>query len=98
MIDLKLVQKNPEVLAKALADRQSSLRVEDFLALDGRRRALLAEVEALKNQRNTASGQVAALKREGKDASHMMEELSALSDRIKALDAQTAEAKAAVEE
>ena len=98
MIDLKLVQKNPEVLAKALADRQSSLRVEDFLALDGRRRALLAEVEALKNQRNTASGQVAALKREGKDASHMMEELGALSDRIKALDAQTAEAKAAVEE
>lgn len=97
MIDLKLVQKNPEVLAKALADRQSSLRVEDFLALDGRRRALLAEVETLKNQRNTASGQVAALKREGKDASHMMEELGALSDRIKALDAQTAEAKAAVE-
>ena len=98
MIDLKLVQKNPEVLAKALADRQSSLRVEDFLALDGRRRALLAEVEALKNQRNTASGQVAALKREGKDASHMMEELGALSDRIKALDVQTAEARAAVEE
>ena len=97
MIDLKLVQKNPEVLAKALADRQSSLRVEDFLALDGRRRALLAEVETLKNQRNTASGQVAALKREGKDASHMMEELGALSDRIKALDAQTADAKAAVE-
>ena len=38
MIDLKLVQKNPEVLAKALADRQSNLRVEDFLILDGRRR------------------------------------------------------------
>lgn len=98
MIDLKLVQKNPEVLAKALADRQSSLRVEDFLTLDGRRRALLAEVESLKNQRNSASAQVAAIKREGGDPSHMMEELGALSDRIKALDAQTAEAKAAVEE
>ena len=95
MIDLKLVQKNPEVLAKALADRQSSLRVEDFLTLDGRRRALLAEVESLKN---SASAQVAAIKREGGDPSHMMEELGALSDRIKALDAQTAEAKAAVEE
>ena len=98
MIDLKLVQKNPEVLAKALADRQSNLRVEDFLILDGRRRALLAEVESLKNQRDSASAQVAAIKREGGDASHMMEELGALSDRIKALDAQTAEAKAAVED
>ena len=68
MIDLKLVQKNPEVLAKALADRQSNLRVEDFLILDGRRRALLAEVESLKNQRNSASAQVAAIKREGGDA------------------------------
>ena len=46
MIDLKLVQKQPEVLAKALADRQSPLKVDEFLELDGRRRALLAEVES----------------------------------------------------
>lgn len=98
MIDLKLVQKQPDILAKALADRQSSLSVDDFLALDGRRRALLAEVETLKNQRNVASNQVAALKREGKDASAMLAELGALAERIKALDVQTAEAKAAVEE
>ena len=50
MIDLKLVQKQPEVLAKALADRQSPLKVDEFLELDGRRRALLAEVESLKQQ------------------------------------------------
>ena len=98
MLDLKLLQKQPEVVAKALADRQSSLSVDDFLALDGRRRALLAEVETLKNQRNVASNQVAALKREGKDASAMLAELGALAERIKALDVQTAEAKAAVEE
>lgn len=98
MIDLKLVQKQPDILAKALADRQSSLSVDDFLALDGRRRALLAEVETLKNQRNVASNQVAALKREGKDASAMLAELGTLAERIKALDVQTAEAKAAVEE
>ena len=33
MIDLKLVQKQPEVLAKALADRQSPLKVDEFLEL-----------------------------------------------------------------
>ena len=48
-------------------------------------------------QQNAASRQVAQIKREGGDASHMMEELGALSARIKALDVQTAEAKAAVE-
>ena len=54
MIDLKLVQKNPELLAKALADRHSSLSVDEFLTLDGRRRALLADfpdAEILQEQR-----------------------------------------------
>ena len=54
-------------------------------------------MESLKQQQNAASRQVAQIKREGEDASHMMEELGALSARIKALDVQTAEAKAAVE-
>lgn len=97
MIDLKLVQKQPEVLAKALADRHSDLDVADFLTLDGRRRALLAEVEALKSKRNAASAQVAALKRENKDAGPLLAELSGLSERIKELDGATAQARADVE-
>lgn len=97
MIDLKLVQKQPEVLAKALADRHSDLDVNAFLTLDARRRALLAEVESLKNRRNTASGQVAVLKREGKDAAPLLAELGGLSERIKELDIQTAQARADVE-
>ena len=91
------MQKQPEVLAKALADRHSELDVNEFLSLDARRRALLAEVEALKSRRNTASGQVAALKREGQDAGPLLAELGGLSDRIKELDGQTAQAKADVE-
>ena len=98
MIDLKLVQKQPEVLAKALADRHSDLCVDQFLELDARRRALLTEVEELKSRRNAASGEVAACKREGRDATTLLQELGALSERIKALDAETVTAKAAVEE
>ena len=33
MIDLKLVQKQPEILGKALADRHSDLDVNEFLRL-----------------------------------------------------------------
>ncbi|MDR1776813.1 MAG: serine--tRNA ligase [Desulfovibrio sp.] len=97
MLDLKLVQKQPDILADALAARRSDLNVEEFLALDKRRRALLAEVETLKNRRNTASGQVAAIKREGGDASTMLAQLGALSDRVKSLDALAAQARADVE-
>ncbi|MDE5879435.1 MAG: serine--tRNA ligase [Desulfovibrio sp.] len=94
MIDLKLAQKQPEVVEKALAERHSNLDMREFRALDERRRALLAEVEALKGQRNAASDEVAAIKRAGGDASDRFAALGALSERIKALDAEVAEVKA----
>ena len=97
MIDLKLVQRQPEVLAKALADRHSGISVDAFLELDGRRRSLLTEVEGLKSKRNEASAQVAALKRSGQDAAPLLTELSSLSDRIKELDGETAQARNDVE-
>lgn len=97
MIDMKLAQKDPETLAKALASRHSPLNVADFTALDERRRAILAEVENLKGERNRASAQVARIKREGGDPAGMFAELAALSDRIAALDAEAAKARADVE-
>ena len=93
MLDLKLVQKQPEILERNLKVRHSKLSIEDFQKLDGKRRALIAEVETLKSERNKASQEVALLKREGKDASARIAELGGLSDRIKALDAETEEAR-----
>lgn len=63
MLDLKLLQKQPEVVAAALAARHSAISLDEFLDLDRRRRAALAEVEALKSKRNTESAEVAAAKR-----------------------------------
>lgn len=97
MIDIKFAQRNPEALAEALSKRNSPLNVKDFLALDGRRREILSQVEELKGERNRASAEVARMKRAGEDASHLFADLSALSDRIAALDAQALEARTAVE-
>ena len=55
MLDLKLLQKNPEVVAAALAKRHSPLNMRTFEELDNKRRELLAQVEALKAERNRAS-------------------------------------------
>jgi seryl-tRNA synthetase len=88
MLDLRLLQKQPELVAAALAARHSSLSVEEFLALDGRRRAALSEVEALKNRRNVESAEVARLKKNGGDISGLVSRLGGLSDRIQALDAE----------
>ena len=93
MLDLKLLQKQPEVVAKALADRHSSISVDEFLELDARRRAALTEVETLKSKRNSESAEVARRKRAGEDASELVAELGKLSDRIKELDAEASDIK-----
>ncbi|MDO5537488.1 MAG: serine--tRNA ligase [Desulfovibrionaceae bacterium] len=98
MLDLKRIQKQPEVLAKALKDRHSSLTIEEFQKMDAERRAYIAEVEELKSRRNQASQEVARMKRAGQDATALLADLGELSARIKALDVKTDEARARVED
>ena len=94
VLDLKLLQKNPEVVAAALAKRHSPLSMRTFEELDNKRRELLAQVEALKAERNRASAEVARLKRNGEDAEAFIASLSDLSSRISALDGATEAVKA----
>ena len=86
MLDLKLLQRDPASVARALALRGSSIDVAEFTALDERRRALLQESESLKGERNTVSAEVAALKRSGGDAAALIERMGSVNARIKALD------------
>ncbi|MDL2316173.1 serine--tRNA ligase [Desulfovibrio sp. OttesenSCG-928-A18] len=98
MLDLKLLQREPELVARALADRGSSLDVAEFTALDARRRALLGEVEALKAERNSVSAQVAERKRAGQDAADLIERMGEVNARIKALDQELETAQAGLDD
>lgn len=96
MLDLKLLQKNPEAVAGALKNRGSDISIDDFKSMDEKRRALLTEVEQLKSERNAISQEVAQIKRSGGDASALMQKASELGERIKTLDVDTEEIKAAL--
>ncbi len=89
MLDLKIMQKEPEKIAKALNDRNSNIDIQDFIDLDSKRRIALVEVETLKSQRNSSSAKVAQMKKNGEDVSKITEELGLLSDKIKSLDIET---------
>jgi len=86
MLDLKLLQRNPERVVKALALRHSSIRVDEFTILDERRRTLIAEAESLKNERNTVSAEVGKVKKAGGDAGTLIERMGSVNARIKELD------------
>lgn len=94
MLDLRLLQNNPEIVAKALAARGSDIKVSDFSSLDERRRSLLAEVEKLKSDRNRISSEVGKAKREGRNADDIIASMGDINERIKALDQETETVKA----
>lgn len=59
MFDINLIRENPDLVRKALADRQaSSEAVDQVLALDEQRRQLIQKVESLKAERNAVSKEI----------------------------------------
>lgn len=97
MIDIKLAQKEPEIVARALKLRNSEIDINEFIKLDTKRRNLLAEVEQMKARQNKASQEIGRRKREGADASALITEMSELANKIKKLDIEVSEIKSAVE-
>src|SRR5438067_12398927 len=68
MLDARLIRNEPEAVREALERRGEGRRVDEFLALDERRRALLASVEAGRADRNAAARAIAEARRRGEDA------------------------------
>jgi seryl-tRNA synthetase len=86
MLDIKFVRENPQIVKEAMEKRGAKVSLDEFLNLDEDRRKKLSEVEQLKNKRNTVSKEIGLLKREGKDAQHLVEEMGQVGDKIKVLD------------
>ena len=87
MLDIKLLRNQFEEVKEKLSKRGEDLSgIDRFIELDEKRRQMIVEVEELKSRRNSVSGEVATLKREKKDADHLISEMKEVSDKIKAID------------
>ena len=86
MLDVKVLRNDFEGAKASLARRGKDFDLSPFTNMDTQRRQIIAQVETLKAKQNATSKQVPILKKEGKDASHILEEMKTLSDEIKALD------------
>ncbi|AZR74340.1 serine--tRNA ligase [Anoxybacter fermentans] len=91
MLDMKFVRENLDLVQEALKKRGKEAPLEEFKKLDKRRREILYEVEQLKAHRNKVSKQIGELKRAGKDASEVIEEMGKVSAKIKEMDAELKE-------
>jgi seryl-tRNA synthetase len=91
MLDINLIREQPDLVRKALSDRQMDpAPVDGVLELDGRRRVLLTEVEALKAERNTVSKEISRMK-DANARQKKIEAMRAVGDKIAAIDKEVTE-------
>ena len=86
MLDIKYLRDNLEFVKTKMNDRGQSIDFDRFVQLDASRRSILLEVEALRSERNKVSKEIGQKKAKKEDASHLIAEMSKVSDRIKNLD------------
>src|SRR6266436_1018471 len=99
MLDIKLLREQPDLVRRRLASRGAGdeAHVDELLRLDEQRRKLLAEVEALKAQRNRVSKEIGVFMGQKKldQAEAKKKETRELGERISVMDRQAAEVEAA---
>lgn len=88
MLEAKFVRENPERVDAAMKARNSSWDVQEFLTLDTKRRALIAQVEELQAKRNAASKNIGSLMQQGKqdEAAAAKAEVAELKGSISSLE------------
>jgi seryl-tRNA synthetase len=85
VLDLRLIRSEPDLVRAALERREADGPLDEVLALDERRRALLTEVESLRAEQNKASEAIAQAKRSGEDAEEAIAQMREVASRVKAL-------------
>jgi seryl-tRNA synthetase len=86
MLEIKFVRQNLSDVERALKARHSELDISAFQTADDLRRGVLVELEELRHQRNRVSDRIADLKKDGEDAMVLVEQMRAVSAKIKMLE------------
>jgi seryl-tRNA synthetase len=86
MLEIKFLRQNLTDVKQALSARQSTLDVDDFKSADDQRRRVLIELEELRHLRNRVSDQIAALRKDSQEAAELIEQMRAVSAKVKTLE------------
>jgi seryl-tRNA synthetase len=86
MLDPRYVRDNVAAVKESLKKRGYDFPLQEFLSIDEKRMRVMRETEELRNTRNVVSEEIGRLKRQKADATAQLEEMKAVSDRIKSLD------------
>ena len=89
MLEMKFIREHPEIV-KADLERRGAIDklpwVNEVLQNDQKWRSLQVQANALRQQRNKLTEQIAKLRKQGQDAAPVMHEAEAIPDKIRELE------------
>jgi seryl-tRNA synthetase len=96
MLDIKLIRENPEFVRNNLmkrGDPENIRMLNELMGYDGKWRQLLTQLNELRHERKLLTTKIAALRKEGKDASHELSKAKNIDAEITALEKEVDECK-----
>ncbi len=86
MLDIKYIKENPDEVIARLAKKGKDAKedIEAILALDTKRRELIATVESVKAEQNKTTKMIPTMKKEGKDPAPLFAQMKEMSAKVKA--------------
>jgi seryl-tRNA synthetase len=87
MLEAKYIREHLEEVRDRLATRGQAVNLDQFVLIDGDRRKTIQEWERLRALQKKVSDEVSKKKREGQDASDLIQEMKKVSQDLKGLDA-----------
>lgn len=91
MIDVKILRSQPEKVEDTLKARGSNLDLGRFAQLDVRRRELITESDALKNEKKNASKEIGQVIRSGGSADELKARVGEVNSRLDLLETELAQ-------
>ena len=85
MLELKFIRENPEIVKKDLKRRNDNEKiklVDHLLEIDVEHRKLMGQSQELRARKNAVAEEINALKKQGKDIKHKIEEVKNIPKQI----------------
>ncbi len=85
MLDIKYIKENPAEVVKRLANKgkEAAAEIDEILALDAERRAIISSVEAIKAEQNKTNKLIPQYKKEGKDVAPIFAQMKEMGAKVK---------------
>jgi seryl-tRNA synthetase len=98
MLEAKYIREHLDEVRERLALRGQAINLDRFVLIDGERRKTIQEWERLRSLQKKVSDEVSKKKKEGQDASDLIEEMKKVSQDLKGLDGIIEEKGKAIQE